>query len=368
MCRHDKNTAKEEPGRYFHPLLGVLITGAARLMLGLAECLVLKEGLDWAFCDTDSLAIAKPKGMGRAEFRKRAQNVVHQFTALNPYKKSGSILQIEDVNYAVDTGDQLKPLYVFAISTKRYALFNLDGLGKPIIRKASAHGLGHLMAPYGEDAPAPGIPNPLPGIGVSRWQYNYWYKLLEAGLSNSPRQLSLDYHPKLQAPAMSRYGATSPQILAWMKSHNEGRDYKDQIKPFGFMVSFTAKDSVYLEAPEPVLVDPGKRGRPKGKYPPKPSAPFERDSAKAAASAFDRKTGEPVDQSMQKTYADALANYHLHPEDKFEGGDYWDSGETRRRHVKAKTIGLIGKEANNVGEGGEVDPAGDGVVEFMCYD
>ncbi|MDQ7076644.1 MAG: hypothetical protein Q9M45_02170 [Robiginitomaculum sp.] len=60
VCRHDKNTAKEEPGRYFHPLLGVLITGAARLMLGLAECLTLKEGLNWAFCDTDSLAIARP--------------------------------------------------------------------------------------------------------------------------------------------------------------------------------------------------------------------------------------------------------------------------------------------------------------------
>ncbi|MDQ7076830.1 MAG: hypothetical protein Q9M45_03160 [Robiginitomaculum sp.] len=303
--------------------------------------------------------------MSRAEFRKRAQNVVDQFTALNPYKKPGSILQIEDVNYAGGTSELLMPLYVFAISAKRYALFNLDDQGKPIIRKASAHGLGHLMAPYREDDPASGIPDPLRGIGVSRWQYDYWYKLLEAGLSDSPRQLSLDYHPKLQVPAMSRYGATSPKMLDWMKSHNEGRDYKDQIKPFGFMVSFTARDGVYAQAPEPALVDPGKRGRPMGKYPPKPSAPFERDPAKAVSLAFDRITGEPVDQSMLKTYAEALANYHLHPEDKFEGGDYYDSGETRRRHVKAETVGLIGKEANHVGEGGEVDPTGDGVMEFI---
>ena len=40
------------------PLLGVLITGAARLMLAITERLVLDEGLDWAFCDTDSMALA----------------------------------------------------------------------------------------------------------------------------------------------------------------------------------------------------------------------------------------------------------------------------------------------------------------------
>ncbi|MDQ7076645.1 MAG: hypothetical protein Q9M45_02175 [Robiginitomaculum sp.] len=61
--------------------------------------------------------------MSRAEFRKRAQNVVDQFTALNPYKKPGSILQIEDVNYADGTSDQLKPLYVFAISAKALCAF-----------------------------------------------------------------------------------------------------------------------------------------------------------------------------------------------------------------------------------------------------
>jgi hypothetical protein len=36
----------EEPGRYFHPLLATLITGAARLMLGIAEQLCNERGLD----------------------------------------------------------------------------------------------------------------------------------------------------------------------------------------------------------------------------------------------------------------------------------------------------------------------------------
>ena len=58
----------EEPGRFFHPLLATLITGAARLMLGIAERLCVEKDLDWAFCDTDSMALAKPDGMGQAEF------------------------------------------------------------------------------------------------------------------------------------------------------------------------------------------------------------------------------------------------------------------------------------------------------------
>ena len=62
--------------------------------------------------------------------------------------------------------------YGFAVSDKRYVLFNLHD-GRPVIRKASAHGLGHLRAPYGpNDAPSD-IPAPdldLRDIGVERWQ------------------------------------------------------------------------------------------------------------------------------------------------------------------------------------------------------
>ncbi|MGH9765677.1 MAG: DNA polymerase, partial [Blastocatellia bacterium] len=58
---------EERPGEFFHPLLGALITSAARLMLAISERLVFDAGLDWAFCDTDSMAIAKPAGMDNAE-------------------------------------------------------------------------------------------------------------------------------------------------------------------------------------------------------------------------------------------------------------------------------------------------------------
>jgi DNA polymerase elongation subunit (family B) len=47
---------RELPGRYYHPLLATLITGAARLMLAVTERLAFEHGLNWAFCDTDSMA------------------------------------------------------------------------------------------------------------------------------------------------------------------------------------------------------------------------------------------------------------------------------------------------------------------------
>jgi hypothetical protein len=37
-------------------------------------------------------------------------------------------------------------------------------------------------------------------------------------------------------------------------------------------------------------------------------------------------------------YREALAQFHLHPEDKFENGDYLDRGRTERRHVIATSI------------------------------
>ena len=135
------------------------------------------------------------------------------------------------------------PLYCFAVSAKRYVLFNLDDAGRPVIRKASAHGLGHLMAPYPEtDAPAtiPPPSVPLSEIGVERWQYDLWYQIVSAALAGHPDSPDLDFHPALNQPAISRYGATTPALLRWFDLHNRNRRYADQVRPFGFMTALHA--------------------------------------------------------------------------------------------------------------------------------
>lgn len=166
----------EKPGFFFHPLLATLITGAARLMLAITERLVMDRGLDWAFCDTESMAIARSEDCSAVDFQERVNAIVGWFETLNPYNFTGSILKIEDVNYSLADGSRFEPLFCWAVSAKRYALFNLDSDRLPIIRKASAHGLGHLRAPYDASNPSDVTPRPSGNptkIGVELWQHDF---------------------------------------------------------------------------------------------------------------------------------------------------------------------------------------------------
>jgi hypothetical protein len=337
----------EEPGSFFHPLLATLTTGAARLMLGIAEALAQREGLTWAFCDTDSMAIARPSGMPEEEFRKRAERVRLWFEQLNPYRSGTQLFKLEDQNFNIADPSSLDTLYCLCISSKRYALFNLSPEGTPIIRKGSAHGLGHLMGPYGDDEAPPSIPAPsvpLEEMGLNRWQYDLWYRIVEASLAGHPSQVQLDDIKGLNKTAISRYAATTPRLLEWFKTHNEGRCYREQVRPFGFLCAFTARGPARCD-PYSIELDGKRRGQAAVQVP-RAASPYNRDPAIAAKNAFDRETGERVPSGSLKTYREAVAQYHLHPESKFVGGDYLDRGPMARRHVKAKGIDHIGKEAN----------------------
>jgi hypothetical protein len=335
----------EQPGRFFHPLLAATITGAARLMLAITERLVTDAGLEWAFCDTDSMAIARPDEMPACQFYEKVGEVVSWFGKLNPYNFGGDILKIEDVNFGFNKNStNFEPLYVWAVSAKRYVLFNIQN-GEPVIRKASAHGLGHFQAPYSEENPASGIPAPqdkLSKIGVERWQHDLWATVAKAAIDGrSDHELKFDFHPALKQPAISRYAATTPKNLKWFDLYNSDRDYSDRIKPFGFVNAFYARNFAADES-----FGNGKRQSSEKANTVKPVGPFEKDPKRAAKVAFDRITAKRVLPSQLKTYQEALAQYHLHPEDKFLNGDYLDRGTTQRRHVFVTEIQYIGKESN----------------------
>jgi hypothetical protein len=349
----------ESPGRYFHPLLATLITGGARLMLAVTQTLAQKNGLDWAFCDTDSMAIAKTNGV-EATFNDRVEIIRKYFEPLNPYSGNSSLLKLEEANF--ETGDnsgKLVPLYFFGISSKRYVLFNLGDTGEIFIRKASAHGLGHLMAPYFENEPPNSIPAPLVPlneIGVERWQYDLWHQIIRATLDGHPDQVDLNYHPALNMPAASRYAATKPGLLDWFKKHNLNRAYSRQVRPFNFLCAFHARLKALQFGTDP-------KSNSEFVEQPKPVAPFDKDIATAAQNCFDRETGNIVDVKWLKTYSEVLAQYHLRPESKFLNGDYLDRGMTERRHIQVISIRHIGKEADRweeqfylgADEGAEID-------------
>jgi hypothetical protein len=339
----------ETPGRYFHPLLATLITGGARLMLAITERLIADNGLDWAFCDTDSMAIAKPDGVSDRAFNAKVSAIRSWFAPLNPYEEKGSLLKLEDVNLASD-GKTAAPLYALAISAKRYALFNLSENGEIAIRKASAHGLGHLLAPYGEDdAPAsiPKLRARLSEIGVERWQYDLWHQIIRATLDGHPDQLHLSYQPALKQPAASRYGATTPELLSWFRLFNHSRDYAEQVRPHNFLLSFQLSLSALNNCPEITeALETDRMSEIVASDLPRPIAPYDRNPSKASRHCFDRNTGKPVPATILQTYEGVLAAYHLRPEYKFSKGDYADCGVMQRRHVTPKTVRNIGKESN----------------------
>ena len=326
----------ESPGSFFHPLLATLITGAARLLLGTAEALAARAGIDWAVCDTDSMVLAKPETMDPGVFLQRAERVRRWFDELDPYGDPETpFFKVEDANLRVARGirtSELAPLYCLAISAKRFCLFNIDGRGRPVIRKASAHGLGHLRPPYGPKASPRSIPAPvvaLRELEVERWEYDLWYRIIQAALRAHPERVRTADAVALDAPAVSRYAATTPGLLRWFKAYNKGKPYREQVRPFGFLLAFQPDATKLADANVPRVV-----------------APFDPDPAAAAGSAFDRETGKAVPIEALKTYRRALAQYHLQPEAKFAGADYLDAGTTSRRHIQVAAVNHIGKEAN----------------------
>jgi hypothetical protein len=153
--------------------------------------------------------------------------------------------------------------------------------------------------------------------------------------------VKFDFHPTLRQPAISRYAATTPKNLQWFDSYNSEKPYPKQVKPFGFVSALYARNLAISSENE----TPGQSNK---KQPAsiRPVAPFENDPRRIGKVAFDRLTGLAVLPGQLKSYQDALAQYHLHPEDKFLDGDFLDRGTTQRRHVRAVQIQYIGKESN----------------------
>lgn len=163
-------------GSFYIGSLGVHITGAARLLLAIAETLGKSNGLHYAMCDTDSMAFAKPDQMTREEFQKRVRMICDWFAPLNPYRDQSPILETEEMNF---WNEKLEPLFFLGISAKRYVIYNLTDEGKPRVRKMSAHGTGSYDFERKLELPSD-VDEPLKGIEQGkRWLYLLWYRAIE---------------------------------------------------------------------------------------------------------------------------------------------------------------------------------------------
>ncbi len=155
--------------------------------------------------------------------------------------------------------------------------------------------------------------------------------------------------PGLNRPAVSRYLAANPNLLSWFKRYNRGKSYREQVKPFNFLLAFQGVPFHQTEEGRyGRIVEPGEARRRK-QAPldqPRVASPYDTDLERAAENCFDRNTGKTISPKHLKTYRQVLAQYHMHPEDKFLNADYLDRGETGRRHILVGEVEYIGKEAN----------------------
>ncbi|MGH1573242.1 hypothetical protein ACRAWG_24455 [Methylobacterium sp. P31] len=189
------------------------------------------------------------------------------------------------------------------------------------------------------------------------WQGDFWREIVRAALAGTPDAVRLDWRQEMSAPAASQYTASAPIRLRPFRQYNKRRP-QTPVWPFNFMLWFQAL------RPEELAFQGRDVGWTKRMRSPKPTAPYDRDPMQAAGRAFDRETGEPVDLQWLKTYGRTLRTYVRHPETKFLGGNFGESGTLRRRHVLAGLPVYIGKEADRWEEDEEFGADEQSVVSY----
>lgn len=305
-----------------------------------------------------------PKGGGEGasplEYRvlrwQDVREIVRRFEALNPYDRDvvpGSVLEVEEENFqGGDPENEQVQLNAYVLSAKRYVLFRgVPGSDDFEIIKHSEHGLGHLLDPTDPEGDS------------NDWIEYVWRRMLREGFGASVEEP--EWFDRIAA---SRLTVSAPHYSRMFEAYNEGKPYREQVKPMNFMLSAHLKP---LGAPAGFEDDN-----------PQPVAPYESDSSNwKDLDWIDKSTGEPAyvttgtgvmgPELPVKTYRDVYREYRSHPEVKSaasDGGrcDRNTRGLLRRRHVRPLWIQMIGKEANRLEEvqAGQVQDLDDVLEEY----
>ena len=239
-------------------------------------------------------------------------------------------------------GDPRKPfrdLYGYAISAKRYCLFEGKNVRKIVDSKA--HGIGYLMNPLKRQRDK----------DEEQFVDAFWQCVLQnEGISHKREE------PKwLELPAMMKIPVSSPAVLGRLK---------DFCKPYDFVLAPVVRDgdlNLDAKADKPILV-----------------TRFTKASEEwPTATYFNVRTGKPSRITTGeltgkgtipvRSYRSVLNAYVNNAESKFDGPDgkqccSWTRGILQRTHVVAGEHRYCGKEFKRKLEQGPMDHE----VEFKC--
>jgi len=315
-----RTAAPEEPGEFCFPPVAACITAGARLTLAMLERCVADLGGVHVLCDTDSMAVVAmehgdtiPCSGGRVLSRggvecvralswEQVEEIRERFAQLNPYDRTmvpGSVLKVEKENLDRE-GDHRRQLWCYAISAKRYVLYNLDEDGEPILRKWSEHGLGHLLNPTDPNS-----------------EDRDWIRICWEMLVRRAHRLPVEEPTWLDRPALSRITGSSPHMLRPFARYNAERRYEGQVKPFNFLLSAQVAPFGHPEGVDPMafhLVAPWSSDPKEWLELPWSDVYSGREFRLTTTDDFGASG-----RVLVKTYRDVLAAYERHPEAKSRG-------------------------------------------------
>ncbi len=356
----------EQPGSFYFPLLGALITSGGRLLLAMIERCVRDSGGTYLCCDTDALTIVASKNGGTVQLPngglpikalswKEVDRITRRFDSLSPYNRQviPNLLRLTDENFGKH-GNQ-RQLFGLSIAAKRYALYTTK-CGRACcnhpncitIVDPKAHGLIFF-------APSDERENRLP-----KWWWELWRFLLllefkrimepefnvlmVAGQAlNADTSTPLNGQPSwISLPAMMKMRISTPNYLQQMKG---------RVSPFGFVLHPRTRNKRHL-----TLLTPFNKDRTKW-------------SASVCINTRDGKTYRLNDMPRADliTLGDILCGYIQHPEVKSLGPDgqkckVETRGLLQRISIKAGIQHAIGKEISRFEQGkgdfiGNIDDA-----------
>jgi len=288
-----KQNRFERPGKYFNPLLAVLITSGSRLFLAMAEAWLQARGRSHAYMDTDSVFAPVDCANELSQF----------FQPLNPYNIDIPVLKIEHGKENV---------WFYGISSKRYALFRYED-GEIDLIDHKLHGLGHLLNPHaGREG---------------HWHGEIWLDILhlysgEISIGDILEKYGSSY-------ALTRLTVSTSHVWARFSKMNKDKPWHETVKPFNFTILGFQTVKEHGKAVKPL-------------------APYSKDPQTVPYRPFiDYNTGREM-QGLRyfKPLSATILQYAKHPEHKYEG----DTGYLQRKHIHAQRAIYIGKEANKIDE------------------
>ncbi|MFC1506400.1 hypothetical protein ACFLQ6_04945 [Thermoproteota archaeon] len=297
---------KESFGTFFNPIISIMLTSGARLLLAMAESWLEKHNGYYAFCDTDSMSVSP------FHWKKLQQ----YFEPLNPFSDC-KFLKLEEENFENGQLGEFRDLWFYGISAKRYVLFYLDNEGKPVPLKWSSHGLGHLLHE-----------NEL------EWEKQLWTNILSfANEKILKKEFLAEYENEC---AISKLALTKPHLFSRVKNINKGKPFHKKIRPYNFVLAGSSTDT-------------GSNGEPIV-----PLTSFTRPYDLAPHQPFtNTNSGKLYTENTElywKRLDIAIEEYVEHHENKFENGHR--CGTMKRRHITIdpSSITYIGKESNELEE------------------